>query len=250
MEHNTVIETPTTPSPRGLKRVARPQFFEGPSAQEIVSVLTYCKAYGTMGLVAGGPGVGKTTSTDHLSRLYENVWVFTAHPNVSTNYQALRGLAAVLGVPRTTSQAGFDLWEEVCRRVKGQKGLIVVDEAQHLKIGALETLRSVHDATDVGLVFVGDLELFRSIMSRAQLSSRVTARCQIASPTEKDIAQMASAWGIKDARTIALLAKVARTPGGLRVATQAIRDAVASADELTQESVRAAIRLLGVEVEK
>jgi DNA transposition AAA+ family ATPase len=225
------------------------RFFQGPSASQVQMVLAYCKAQGTMGLVAGGPGVGKTTTAKNFAARYQETRYFAAHPSASTVYQALRGLATVLGIACRSGQSSFDLWGEICRQLVGEAILVIIDEAQHLKIAALEAVRSIHDETGVGLVLMGDLDLHRHIVLRPQLHSRVSARCQITAPVDRDADCLAKAWNVESNATIlTLLQRIARKSGGLRLANQVIRYATMLAKGVPSvEHVRKSIQVLGIE---
>src|ERR1035437_1267786 len=42
----------------------------------------------------------------------------------------------------------------------GTGGLLVIDEAQHLSVAALDQIRSIHDATDLGIALVGNQQVY------------------------------------------------------------------------------------------
>lgn len=243
------------PTPiRRPKRVASPTFFEGPSARQLFSVLGYCHAFGKMGLVAGGSGVGKTSCARQFARLYPNVYRFEAKTCTRTMFQALRGLARALGIADKSGQAGLDVWEAICARLREQSALtlIIVDEAQNLKLEALEALRSIYDETGVAIVLMGAPDLYPRVMSHGPLSSRVAgARCKVDRHQRRDVESLALAWNVKDTRIVDLLDSIARTAGALRLATEAMSLAASyGSGEVTFADVVKAAKVLGAEVEK
>ena len=54
----------------------------------------------------------------------------------------------------------------IVQGLRGREGLLIIDEAQHLLLPALESLRSIHDATACGLVLMGNEKPCRAIRQR------------------------------------------------------------------------------------
>jgi hypothetical protein len=112
---------------------------------------------------------------------------------------ALEEVALAVGL-RDMPQSPARIHREVVARLKGTGGLVVVDEAQHLSVAALDALRSIHDAAGVGLALVGnDLVYGRMVGNRAayldRLFSRIGKRVRISGATQADIEAVARAAG-------------------------------------------------------
>ena len=86
-------------------------------------------------------------------------------------------------------------------RVNGVRGLLIVDEAQHLSLRALETLRALHDATGAGLALMGNAVVYarltggRRAAEFAQLFSRVGKRVRLTQVEEGDRRRSAGSLG-------------------------------------------------------
>lgn len=223
------------------------EYVNSPHAERMLTRMAYCKAYGMMGVISGGPGVGKSSAARQLATMLPYVWIVAANPMAATPNQVMRALAFVLGVTLTPSLHGHALFAAICERVRGKPALIIVDEAQHLKAAALETLRAVHDETGVGVVLMGDPDLYRIVTSRGPLSSRVFAACaQVAPPEASDVAAICKGWGIVEGDVVRLLERLALTTGALRIVRQVVELAARGGD-VTLASVRTAVQTLGLE---
>ena len=230
----------------------RPEFLETPTAERILSGLAYAKANGDMITIFGAPGVGKTSAIRHFESRYPHVWVATITPACAAVVPALEEVSEAVGL-REASAGARRLSRAIQARVRDVDGIIVIDEAQHLSMGAIEVLRSIHDATGVGLALVGN-ELSYSRLSGgrsaayAQIHSRLGLRMHVLPPGPKDVRVIANRWRVRDGKVLELLERIASKPGGLRSVTKVLRIAtVAGANAPTFERVRGAVVHLGVE---
>lgn len=204
-----------------LKRsVAKaPEFLELPTADTFMSVFEFTQAGPDMGLITGGAGIGKTTAAEQYQKRSPNVWVMTAVPTMSSPNAVLNALRIAIEM---TEGRARDLEENIVRKLRGTGGLVIVDEAQHLKKESIDTLRSIHDRAKIGVVFMGNESLRKRIegMSRdadfAMIFSRVGMRKKRDRPITKDIAMLLDAWAVDDKECRATLRWIALQPGALR----------------------------------
>lgn len=231
-------------------------FVETPTAEKICSALAYCKAAGDMVCVYGGPGIGKTRSIAHFRQMYPaNVWVATMTPASSGLVSALEVIGEAVGLAECTGGARR-MSNAIRKQVAGTHGIIIIDEAQHLSMAAIEELRSIHDATGVGLALVGNETSYARLTggsraaSYAQIFSRIGMRLFVHRPERGDVRAIAAAMGVTDDGAIDFMARMAARPGALRGMLKALRLVLRQSGPqgVTVDSLRAACHLLGAEV--
>lgn len=220
---NTKVETwlKAQSSRERLKRsVAKaPDFLELPSAETFMTVFEFCQAGPDMGLITGGAGIGKTTACEQYQKRSPNVWVTTCVTTMTSPSSVLNRVRLDIELAEGRAR---DLEEDIVRRLRGTGGLLIVDEAQHLRKEGIDTLRMLHDRAKIGVVFVGNESLRKRIegMSRdadfAMIFSRVGMRKKRDRPITRDIAMLLDAWGVNDRQCRETLRWIALQPGALR----------------------------------
>ncbi|GAK43625.1 phage transposase [Tepidicaulis marinus] len=205
-----------------------PEFILTPSAQDFIEALRFAQIMPEISVIAGGAGIGKTTSIHEYARKNRNVWIATMDPSTSSIHTMLSEVCEAMDlVERSASK----LARAVARRVEGSGGLIIIDEAQHLKSEALDQLRSIYDRADgsVGIALVGNESVYTRLEGEgrkatfAQLFSRVGVRVTQARPKAKDICAIIDAWKITEDEEVRLLKAIGRKPGALRGLTKCLQ---------------------------
>jgi DNA transposition AAA+ family ATPase len=164
-----------------------------------------CRRYRYIGLCYGPPGVGKTLSAryytlqdivdanvQHYSRrtpelielaechslLYTPEVANTPRQidtqiiNVSARVEHLSDQARDLKNPKTVAEEAAEL-EDLSFLGDRQVELIIVDEADRLKLAGLEQMRDYYDRRSIGLVFIGMPGIEKRLARYPQLYSRV-----------------------------------------------------------------------------
>lgn len=211
-------------------------FTATPTALAFIAALEVAQFTPDVVVLAGGAGVGKTTTCRHYARTHRNVWHLTAEPAVSSGFAVLERLCAMLGV-RESSPAARSY--ALAQKMLGSSGLIIMDEAQHLKADAVEQVRSLHDVAGVGLALVGNEQVYARIdgggrrAEFAQLFSRVGMRVRRPKPYREDIEALLDANDVTGDVERRLLRVIAGKPGALRGMVKTLRVArmLAQADE-------------------
>lgn len=230
-------------------------FVETPTAELVLSALGYAKAHGDVAIIYGGPGLGKTSAIERFASAYDDVWVTTVTPACATVAPMLGAVAAAVGLGDLTVTATISahaLERKIAERIRGVRGLLIVDEAQHLKEASIEELRSIHDAAGCGMAFVGNEAVFARFhgtgrdAAYAQIYSRVGMRLHLERPTTRDLrALLKSRWSVDDAEIVKLLEPVVSRPGALRLVVKVMRMAAARGGAVTASRVADAIAHLG-----
>ncbi len=155
-----------------------------------------CRKYQYIGICYGAPGVGKTLSARHYAR-WDLLEPIMLHPaTTEARPRELATCRSVLYTPAVTYTArGMEREIAELRRrlqyvvedvahvhqfrgtdaspVLPSKDLIMVDEADRLKVVGLEHLRDIYDREEFGLVLIGMPGIEKRLARYAQLYSRV-----------------------------------------------------------------------------
>ena len=214
----------------GFSRVlpAPPEWVETKTANRIIAGLGYAQLAGDIAVIHGGAGVGKTVAARRYAARQPSVWLATVTAGRRALGSCLQLVARACGL-RPGHRRIADLEEAVAARVAGTSGLLVVDEAQHLSVRALESLRGIHDATGTGLALLGGDPLYarmaggRVSADLAQLHSRVGKLVRLRQPATEDVEALLAAWDVSVKRVRRTALEIAGRPGGLRGLTKAVR---------------------------
>lgn len=233
---------------------AAPEYIETPSTQRILAALRYAQVAGDIAVIYGGAGMSKTTSIRQFARVAPNVWHATMTPASAGVVTALEEVADAVSANGATGGAAR-LHRAICRRVAETGGLLVIDEAQHLSVAALDQIRSIHDATGVGIALVGNEQVYARMTggNRAayldRLFSRIGKKVRLIRPTSDDVRALADAWGITDNGCRHVLVDIASKPGALRGLAKTLRlasmHAAAESRAICCTDVKTAWRELG-----
>ena len=229
-----------------------PEWTPTASARRIEAGLSYAQLAGDITVIYGGAGVGKTLAARRYASQRPNVWIAAMTPAAQALGPCLERLALACGLRPANSRAAR-LEEELRDRLEGSQGLLIVDEAQHLGTRALEGVRSLHDATGVGLALLGNETIYsrltggRRAAEFAQLFSRIGKRVRLTRAAKADVEALLAAWPVEDAAAREAALEIARQPGALRGLTKALRLAAlfAQGGPLEARHVAAAWKDLG-----
>lgn len=230
-----------------------PDYVDTPTASRVMAALGYAQVAGDIAVAYGAAGLGKSTACRRYQSSHPNVWVATMDPACAGVVTSLQEICAALdlaelGGARAMSRA-------ITKRVRDTHGLLVIDEAQHLSVAALDQIRSIHDATGIGIALVGNEGVYarmaggRNAAQLDRLYSRIGKRLSLRRSSDADIKAIVQAWGIDDSKCLPTMLAIARGPGALRTLTKVLRlasmQAIANSRSVCCQDVRAAARELG-----
>ena len=175
-------------------RVAAPPFLETKEYRRFAEFCDACRRYRYIGLCCGPPGVGKTLSARHYAH-WDVVEPFALHfidrtpPPEIIPCRTVVYTPTVHNTPRQIEEemrlltSGLswavtlalepEVEHDLIREDPQLTELIVVDEADRLKVLGLEQMRDIYDRAGVGMVLIGMPGLERRLARYAQLYSRV-----------------------------------------------------------------------------
>lgn len=234
---------------------AAPSWVDTPTSRRIISDLRYAQIAADLVLIVGGAGIGKSKAIEQFAAISPNVWHVELSAATGSLLAALEEVAIKVGL-RDYSRSAAHLQRAIAGRIRNTGGLLVVDEAQHLTVQALDGLRWFNDKCGIGLVFSGNERVYTQMTggNRAayldRLYSRVGKKTLIKRSAQGDADAIIKAWGIDDAGCRDRIRDIAARPGALRVLNKVIRLAAtyaqASRKPICCDAIGTAARELGV----
>jgi DNA transposition AAA+ family ATPase len=199
-----------------------PAFFESETAQKITSHLQFAHSLGDILVVFGLPGVGKTSSIREYQRSFSNIWIATMSPAITRTMAVLQEIAFAVGAT-SGSLPARRLAKSIETKIRGTGGLLIIDEAHHISVLALDVIRSLHDSTGIGIALVGGVELETKLQGMPQFYSRVGLRIYVTKVLAGDVNAQLDAWKITKPDTRRFLSALSTKPGGLRGVTKVLQ---------------------------
>ena len=142
---------------------------------------------------------------------------------ISPTYASVTGVNELIAEQLGVRERGDrKITREIVAKLRNSGRVLVIDEAQHLTVRALNHLRCVSDESGIGIALVGNEEIYSKLRGSgkadfAQLFSRVGMRKQVLtnSLTAEDIRNIFGPYGL-DEGALGLLSGIAHTNYGLR----------------------------------
>lgn len=224
-----------------------PRFVVTQTVKDLRDLFQAVRLMGCINIIIGVPGVGKTAAArDYCS--HPNTWMITLSPAHSSVTECLLELAEALELGSVARSKGA-LSRAIRRKLTGTRGLVIVDEADHLGVEGLEQLRAIQDATGVGMVLIGNpqgLSRTSHYSDLTRLFSRIARARQLKKAKKADVQAIADAWGITGEGALAVMQAIAEKPGALRVLTHTLNQAWITASgegtRLTERHIKTAFK--------
>lgn len=232
-----------------------PEWVKTQTGDKIIAGLRYAQMAGDVVLICGGAGVGKTKAIDRYRKSNPNVWHVELTPATGSVLTCLQEIALAMGLRDLTNSSAY-LQRAIFAKARGTNGLLVLDEAQHLSVPALDQVRAINDQTSIGLVLCGNERVYQQMSggNRAayldRLYSRIGKKIVLKKATVADADAIIAAWGIEDTPCKEQIRSIAATPGALRVLNKVLRLAAiyakANNRRICCDSIKYAAQELGV----
>jgi len=219
------------------------------NAAKIFEAARMCHLDGDIGVVVGLAGIGKTTAVKEYTKHNSGVVLIEADLGYTAK-ELFRELHIKLGFDGQGSVN--QLKEDVINKLKDSGRLIIVDEAEHLPVRALDLLRRINDKAGVGILFCGLNRFMDNLRLKqadfAYLYTRVGFKVVLSTLQASDVNSIIE-------QTIPGCSRLAKTfyeesRGNCRVLSKllvrSLRLARVNAIELTDELVRESSKMLAV----
>lgn len=157
------------------------KFFEGlGNTREVLFACRYAHIHSDMALIYGDAGAGKTTALEYYAENNIGVIMVTANSCTSSAASILQLISRKIGKPVSGKKEA--LMSTLVSYFRGTGRLIVIDEADHLTLSALQAIRNLNDEAHVGIVLSGNKKIYFQMiqgskcMELEQLRTRIVVR--------------------------------------------------------------------------
>ena len=147
-----------------LNNVSDVQFVENLyNTQEVLFACNYAHRNNDITLVSGDAGAGKTTALKYYAENNTGVIFVTANACITTATAILSLICRQIGRQVPTRRAA--LMNTLVEQLTGTNRLIIIDEADHLLLDALQAVRNLNDTAHCGIVLSGNDKIYRQMLS-------------------------------------------------------------------------------------
>lgn len=207
-----------------------PEYAETGVCRRIVNSIAYAHVRGVVSVIYGDAGVGKTSAVKEYVRRERLALLITARPDYSSITGVNELIAKQLGIKERVSRK---ITDEIISRMQGSRRVLIVDEAQHLTVKALDHLRCLSDESGTGIALVGNEKVYDKMRGDGskelgQLFSRICMpeHVQTEDITYEDIESIFGRYAIGP-DVMKLLLGISNSPYGLRGAVNVYINTVA-----------------------
>ncbi len=140
-------------------------FVENKNSRAIFEIAHFCRIKQKIAVVTGDAGLGKTTAVREYAARHSDVVLVYGHKSMT-----IKGL-----FQKVCQALGLDsrgrtetLFERCAHRLGEMKGLLIIDEAEHLSLATLDEVRRINDKEfgGSGVLLVGLPRFFDMVRSR------------------------------------------------------------------------------------
>lgn len=142
-------------------------------SEDVYQSIKYCQLHRCVTVLHGDAGVGKTKGAQKFLRENPSSTIYiSVTPSTSNLNGVIRLLARALKIPERGNK--MDLMLEIRERLANTNKVVIVDEAQFLKLPAIEELRTLSDMDSMtgtpgnGVCLIGNSQVYDRIQGKAQ----------------------------------------------------------------------------------
>lgn len=208
-------------------------------SEDIYKLIQFCHFEKGMVIAHGDAGIGKTKGAERYYKENPTSTIYIqATPSSGTLGNLLKLLARELRI--NEKQPKLDLILAIKEKLEGANKVIIIDEAQHLKLQALEEIRTLSDPNDIsgtkgtGIVLIGNSEVYSKMLGKqearfAQLFSRIRMnKYYTTKKIKKDDIKLIFEGAGND--VVDFLHGISQSKWGIRGAVNVYNNAVSSGD--------------------
>lgn len=162
------------------------------NTKETLFCCYYSHRHNDISLISGDAGAGKTTALQYYTDTHTGVIFVTANACITTATAILGLICKKLG--RQVPGRRAALMNTLVEQLSGTNRLIIIDEADHLSLDALQAVRNLNDEAHCGIVLSGNDKIYRQMLSPRrgyefeQIRTRIIVRKKVFNEyTEKEM---------------------------------------------------------------
>ncbi len=137
----------------------------------------HAHCHGDIVLVCGDAGAGKTTALDYYASDHSGVVMVTANSCTSSATSILQMIGRKTG--KTMAGKKEILMSSLVDYFRNTGRLIIIDEADHLTMAALQAVRNLNDQAGVGIVLSGNNKIYTQMLQGSKCSDLEQLRTRI-----------------------------------------------------------------------
>lgn len=167
-----------------LNGVQTAQFYkELYNTKEVLFTCMHAHIKNDITLVCGAAGAGKTTALEYYCKNNPGVIMVTSNSCASSATAILSLIVEKLGKKVTYSRSA--LMKELIEQLSDTNRLIIIDEADHLTLNALQAIRNLNDQAKVGIVLSGNDKIYNQMLTSKhgyefdQIRTRIIVRKRV-----------------------------------------------------------------------
>ena len=196
----------------------------------LMSVFAFCQSRRVMGAGLGDSGGGKTTAAHECARKNPNTTIITADPTRRSSTKILRLIS--YRVQSIRGGSSDEILNGIIEKLRNSRQFLIIDEAHFLSWEGFELVRTIWDATSIGVCYLGMPRLYTQMKgNRAylwdQILSRITIARSVNTITREDVKIIADSIhpGLSKSCNN-YLHEIAQKSGKLRAMTALLKQAV------------------------
>lgn len=134
-----------------------PDYVPTSISMQVYETIRICHLKGGLAIECGDAGIGKTKAAQKYADDYPNSTIYvTVNPCFTSLSSFLKLLCRKLRVPTGRKD---DMWLDIDNFLRGGRKVLIIDEAQHLPIKTIDSIRSFFDSNqELGIIFIGNAE--------------------------------------------------------------------------------------------
>lgn len=137
----------------------------------------YAHCHGDIVLVCGDAGAGKTTALEYYAKDYSGVVMATANSCTSSASSILHMIARKTG--KVLAGKKEMMMASLVDYFKDTGRLVIIDEADHLTMSALQAIRNLNDQAGIGIVLSGNNKIYTQMLQGSKCSELEQLRTRI-----------------------------------------------------------------------